>query len=266
MRARSLWMVVLVLLVAAPGFAADRTIQNGIDTWVTRGNGATFINFAKNPIPAGFFCAGSAPFSGKHFLEGVPVATGTPGALGRADTILQRLDDAVFDKRGVAVTRLQFRALNLQSIKPLETACGKFHVTVHLSGEQPITRMVITRENANGGRFVAPISLNTKVSFTPVGRATNEVFEIPMKARFPAKPYPWANKPSRPVAQVAGFVRVDTDGDSRPDLFLPGNSDFFPGHYSRPAARGAGALAEAATIGESGDFLCMDAESAHAFH
>src|SRR4029079_11874165 len=185
MRARSLWIVLLVLLVAVPGFAADRMIQNGIDSWVTRTDGSTFYSFAKNPIPAGFFCPGSAPFSGKMILKGAPVVTETRGALGRADTILQRLDDAVFDKRGRAVTRLQVRALNLQSMEPLVTSCGKFNAAVRLSGEQPITRMLIIRENSNGGRFLTPLALNVKISFTPVGRTTNEVFEIPLPVRFP---------------------------------------------------------------------------------
>src|SRR4029079_18360623 len=133
--------------------------------------------------------------------------------------------------------------------------CGKFNAAVRLSGEQPITRMLIIRENSNGGRFLTPLALNVKISFTPVGRTTNEVFEIPLQVCFPAHAIVWANQPNRPTAQVAGFVRVDTDGDGRADTFLPGTSNFFPGQRSRPVVRGKGTLAAEADV----DFLvCPD--------
>src|SRR5215210_15053 len=122
MRVRALGIVGIAFLVSslvAPVFAADRVIQNGIDVWMTPADGSTFVDFAKTPIPAGFFCSGSAPFTGRVAFQGEPVVTGTPGALGATDTIVQRLDDAVFNKRGVAVTRTQVRALSLRSVAPL---------------------------------------------------------------------------------------------------------------------------------------------------
>jgi hypothetical protein len=150
MRWRILGIVGFSLLLscfATATFAADRVIQNGIDTWVTPADGSTFVDFATTPIPAGFFCPGSAPFTGKVAFKGEPIVTGTPGALGTADTIVQRLDDAAFNKRGVARTRIQFRALSLKSLAPIATECGKFTVTATLDGAQPITRMVINRES-----------------------------------------------------------------------------------------------------------------------
>ncbi|MFL6197299.1 MAG: hypothetical protein ACJ75H_24135, partial [Thermoanaerobaculia bacterium] len=119
---------------AMPLSAADRVIQNGIDVWVTTNDGSTFIDFAKTPIPAGFFCPGSETFTTRVGFQGEPIVTGTPGALGKADTIVQRLDDAAFNKRGVAVTRIQLRALSLKSIAPFETGCGKFTASVRLDG------------------------------------------------------------------------------------------------------------------------------------
>ena len=242
MRVRLLGIILgiafLVSCFTASAFAADRVIQNGIDGWTTTDDGSTFIDFAKNPIPAGFFCPGSAAFTGRVELRGEPIVTGTPGALGATDTIIQRLDDAAFNRRGVAVTRIQFRALSLKSIAPIETGCGQFTASASLDGVQPITRMVITRENEQGGRFSAPLSLNVKMSFQPVGRVSGEAFEIPVAVRFPGSlRVPWRSKAVAPV--LAGFVLVDTDGDRVADTYLPGTSNFITGQSSRLASRGA---------------------------
>lgn len=243
MRVRALGVVgmsVLLSCLAASAFAADRVIQNGIDTWRTTEDGSTFIDFAKTPIPAGFFCASSAPFTGRVALMGEPIVTGTPGALGAADTIVQRLDDAAFNKRGVAVTRIQFRALSLKGIAPLETECGQFTVTASLDGDQPITRMRIVRENEKGGRFTGPLSLNVKMSFQPVGRVSSEALEFPVAVHFPGTVnVPWQSKSVAP--KPAGFVLVDTDNDRVADTYLPGTSNFTAGHSaSRSANEKAG--------------------------
>jgi hypothetical protein len=256
----------MICCLAAPALAADRVIQNGIDAWVTTDDGSTFIDFTKKPIPAGFFCAGSAPFTGRVALRGEPIVTDVPGALGKADTIVQRLDDAAFNKRNRAVTRLQFRALSLKGLAPLETSCGKFAVSARLDGGvQPITRMVITREDADGGRFIAPLALNIKVSFTPLGRVSRETLEVPFEIRFPAdRAFPWRAKSAAPVP--AGFVRVDTDGDLKADTFVPGTSNFFAGQSSRLAtSRGLGATAK---IGGGGQYICHDSgdEDQHCFY
>lgn len=252
MRMRSLGIMVLAFGFSTSAFAADRVIQNGIDVWMTRGDGSTFIDFAKNPIPAGFFCPGSAPFTGRVALVGEPIVTGTPGALGAADTIVQRLDDAAFNKQGVAVTRIQIRALSLKSVAPVKTACGTFTASVSLDGAQPTTRMLITREDKHGGRFSAPLWLNVKVSFTPVGRVSREVLEIPVEVRFSATPnVPWRSKAVAP--EPAGFVLVDTDGDRVADTYLPGTSNFIAGQSSRPASRKPGAVEK---IGERGQYYC----------
>lgn len=248
-----LGLALLVSCVVAPAFAADRVIQNGIDVWMTPGDGSTFVDFAKNPIPAGFFCSSSAPFTGKVAFRGVPIVTGVPGALRNADTIVQRLDDAAFDKRGVATTRIQVRALSLASIEPISTACGKFDLSVSLDGVQPTTRMRIIRDNDNGGRFFAPLSLNTKVTFTPVGRA-GDVLELALPVRFAATPnVPWS---SRGSAMLAGFVLADTDGDRSPDTYLPGTSNFTAGQSSHPVSSRKPNLA----VGASYQYTCHDGD------
>lgn len=220
-------MIVLAFLLAVPAFAADNVIYNGIDLWHTRGDGSTRVDFSRQPLPAGFFCFKSEPFSGQIVFQGVPVATNIPGALGKADTVIQRLDDAAFNKRGVALTRLQVRAMNFVSVSPVKTACGSFIATVSLDGEQPITRMRIIRDDDKGGRFVAPISVNVKISFMPVGRAMTEPLEIRKSLRFPpAKNQTWESLATPSSSKATGFLLVDTDGDRRPDTYLPGTSNF----------------------------------------
>jgi hypothetical protein len=230
MRIRLLAALAALLLVALPAFAADRVVQNGIDPWYTPGNGKTFIDFQKNPIPAGFFCSKSKPFTGRVVFQGVPVATGEAKVLGNTDTIVQRLDDAVFNRSGVAVTRIQVRALHFESTQPIQTACGAFKVEVKLNGEQPITGMRIVRQDDNGGRFFAPIAVNGKLGFTPVGWRSNEILEIDRNVRFPANQgIVWASGTGlkQKIVHRAGFVLVDTDNDHVPDTYLPGTTTGF---------------------------------------
>ncbi len=229
MRSR-LGLFAALLLTALPTLAADRVIQSGIDPWRTPGNGRTYIDFATIPLPAGFFCFKSEAFAGRIIFRGVPVATGgAPKALGKTDTIVQRLDEAVFDQNGEATTRIQVRVLHFESVKPIKTACGDYNVEVRLNGEQPITNMRIVRDNEIGGRFFAPIAVNGKLVFTPVKGKSNEILEINRNVRFPAdQGISWADRfaPKQGVRHT-GFVQVDTDNDRVPDTFLPGTTANF---------------------------------------
>ena len=231
-------MIALALLAAVPALAADGVITNGVDLWLTKGDGGTYADFSKMPIPAGFFCFKSKPFTGRIVFRGIPVATSVPGALGATDTIVQRLDDAPFNKRNVAATRIQVRALQFESIAPVKTACGPFNVKVVLDGDQPITRMRIIRENEGGGRFLAPIHVNVKLSFTPVRGAAKEILEVTRSLRFAPNPKAqWAESFPRGVVKSAGFVLADTDGDGVPDTHLPGTSNFAAGWSGRAVAK-----------------------------
>jgi hypothetical protein len=219
-------VLALVLLAAGPVSALDRTIYNGSDLWTTPGDGRTYADFAVDPIPAGFFCPSSDAFTGRIVFKGAPLAMDHPGAI---DTVVQRLDDAVFNKAGVAATRIQVRALSLESVAPIKTACGSFKAVVSLEGEQPVTRMRIIRDNAKGGRYLAPLALNVRIAFVPAGAvAAVEKLEIRQQVRFPATPNTWTGAATG-VARVKGFLRVDTDGDRVADTFVPGTSNFVPG-------------------------------------
>ena len=224
-------MLVLSLLFSLSPLAADPMIQRGIDVFTTLADGKTYYDFAFSPIPAGFFCKGSKPFTGRVAFKGLPLTTGTPGELGAADTIIERLDDAVFDTQGVAVTRLQFRALSLVSIAPVQTACGAFHVYVSLGGKQRVTTMNILRTQEGGGNFVAPLAVDVRMTFIPVKPARHKAarnLEFTGSFTFPANPMPWSLRKSA-MAKGRGPVVVDTNGDLVPDTRLPGTSNFAPG-------------------------------------
>jgi hypothetical protein len=232
---RAFILFALVLLAAGSAFAADRAILSGSDLWTTPGDGSTFADFGLEPIPAGFFCAGSAPFTGQIAFRGVPVASDDPEALGTTDTIVQRLDDAVFNKRGVARTRLQVRALSLESMAPFKTSCGSFKAVAALAGDQPITSMRIVRDSAVGGRFWAPLALNVKITFIPVGRnAQRGKLELVQSIRFDATPIAWGSEPVRPGRESKALF-VDTDGDGVPDSEVPSSSNFAAGARNKLA-------------------------------
>ncbi|HEX7185984.1 MAG TPA: hypothetical protein VF756_29435 [Thermoanaerobaculia bacterium] len=210
--------------------AADPVIRRGIDTFTTTDNGKTYYDFAQTPIPAGFFCARSAAFTGRIAFKGLPLETEVPGQLRGADTVIERLDDAVFAANNTAVTRIRFRALSLVSIAPLRTACGAFHVYVSLADRQRVTRMRIRRTQENGGTFVAPLAVNVRLTFIPVKPAKKGArrLELTGDFTFPGKPIPWSSTAGARTKGISSAV-VDTNGDLAPDALLSGTSNFFPG-------------------------------------
>jgi hypothetical protein len=218
--------VVLVLAGAAAAFAAE-PIHKGVDLWITVA-GRAQTTFADEPIPAGFFCPGSQPFTGTVAFKGVPLAAAPAKSLGKIDTVVRRLDDAVFDDKGQAATRIQLMALSLASIAPIETSCGKYDVAVTLApGEQPITTMRIFRTEAMGGTYSAPLALNVKAVFTPVAGDPSARRELTRRVDLgPAEHSAWAYVT---MPRNSGRIRIDTDGDGRPDTLLPGPSNFRAG-------------------------------------
>jgi hypothetical protein len=232
--------LVFSLLLGLPLLAADPVIERGIDVFITPANGTTYYDFTNSPIPAGFFCKGSKAFTGRVTFKGLPLATGAPGQLRGADTVIERLDNAVLNADGTATTRLQFRALSLVSIAPVKTICGDFHVYVTLAGKQRVTTMNIHRTQEGGGNFVAPLALNVRVAFIPVKPARNKAprnLELTTSFTFPASPLPWSFADGASAKRI-GFVMVDTNGDLAPDTALPGTSNFRPGASpDRPALK-----------------------------
>jgi len=217
--------VALLALVVVP--LSAQVIESGTDLWRTQGDGTTYASFAINPLPAGFFCEGSQPFAGDVTFRGVPVAVQPAGVLGITDTVIHRLDDAVFDANGVATTRIQMKAMAFEGVEMLRNECGAFRVGVELDGVQPITEMKIVREEANGGRFIAPISVNVNITFTPVDHG-GETLRLARELRFPPAAHAvWSQRPEKGFAQVGGEFQVDTDNDGVVDTLLPGTSRAF---------------------------------------
>ncbi len=231
MRKRNAFAVLVIsLLLGLSPLAADPVIQRGIDVFTTPADGTTYYSFSQTPIPAGFFCKGSKAFTGRLALKGLPLATETQGQLVGGDTVVERLDDAVFDAKGTAVTRIQFRALSLVSMAPIRTSCGAFHVHVSLGGPQRVTTMSIHRTQEGGGSFVAPLAVNARMTFIPVKPARNKAarpLELTGSFTFPPLSLPWSF--TEGGARATGTVVVDTNGDLTPDTPLPGTSNFLPG-------------------------------------
>jgi hypothetical protein len=235
MSTRSTLLVALaVLFLAALPAAAAEPILRGIDTWTTIPE-RTFADLRDNPIPAGFFCKDSQAFAGLIYLKGVPIMAEN-GVLGQIDTIVERVDDAVFNKRGVAFTRVRLRALQLTSVETFKTACGEYRVDATLDGEQPLSRMRILRENHKGGRFIVPLAVNSKLIFTRVDNEA-ERFEVTEHVVFPPNPLNrWAYRRFSPIGKhVAAPLVVDTDWDGTPDTRMPAQSNFAPGAFNRDA-------------------------------
>lgn len=225
-----LWLASL-----SPLAAAAPMIERGIDVFTTVADGKTFYDFSRDPIPAGFFCRDSKPFKGRIEFKGLPVATEIPGQLGSADTVVERLDDAVFDSKGTATTRLQFRALSLASTAPIKTSCGAFHAYVSLAGRQRVTTMLIHRMQEGGGSFVAPLAADVRLTFIPVKAGKNpRKLELRQRFTFPATSLPWSFARG---TKGRDSVVVDTDGDLIPDSRVPGLSNFAAGLKPRASSK-----------------------------
>jgi hypothetical protein len=161
-------------------------------------------------------------------LRGLPIETETPGQLRGADTVVERLDDAAFNRNGVASTRVRFRALSLVSIAPIRTSCGAFHIYVTLAGKQRVTTMRIYRSHERGGTFDVPLSVSVRLTFVPVKGGNSRKLELAGNVTFPDKTIPWSWE-GGPGMKRIGAVVVDTNGDLKPDTRLSGTSNFAPG-------------------------------------
>ena len=143
------------------------------------------------------------------------------------------MDASFFSGREVATTRVQVKVISFVGIRPVETVCGAYLVKASLAGEQPVTEMIIVRDNENGGSFYAPLSLNIRLTFTPVNGGAP--LELVRPLRFPAKPLSaWTEEPAKRNI-YSSFVGVDTDADGVVDLMLPGTSNFSAGFKGVPS-------------------------------
>lgn len=227
----------ILTVLALPATALEPIIYNGSDLWITPGDGTTFADFRHIPVPADFFCSGSVPFAGKIIFEGVPLKTEPADVLGPTDTIVHRLDNAVFDENGFASTRIQMAAMEFRGIEPFRNECGTFEVGVVLEGEQPITEMRIYQDGLGHGHFEADISVNIRMTFTPVDHAGPQL-SLYRNLAFAPSINVWSNRPGDGIVHRQGFFHVDTDSDRIADTFIPGSSRNFVAGYAGKADRG----------------------------
>ncbi|HYG64615.1 MAG TPA: hypothetical protein VEL74_18695 [Thermoanaerobaculia bacterium] len=212
----------MLALAAGVPVSADNVVRKGVDAWTTV-KGFTQTSFAKDPIPAGFFCEGSQPFTGTIVMKGAPLATKPAQGLGEpADTVVARLDDAVFNAKGEATTRIQLKALSLAGLEPIETGCGLYDVSVRLDGEQPVTTMKIVKTSAKGGSYEAPLALNVKVVFTPVTGDVKGVRELSRRVNLGPGTHSVWTFAERP--RYEGSIWIDSDGNGKPDMQVRGSN------------------------------------------
>lgn len=148
---------ILLLVLAAVPALAQRVIPGGKDVWVTPANGQTAFTFPDGDVESLCGAAPSSAWGHQVALEGVPM-TGSDW-----DTMVVRLDDAVFNSSGVAQTRAQVARLEFRSISTTVTPCGTLYFTVGLAGSQPVTTMTIVRTTPGGGLFSADIAVSVEI-------------------------------------------------------------------------------------------------------
>lgn len=149
--------ILFALLAAVPVAAQD--IPKGTDYWRTPLNGTKF-KFPEKEVEG--LCKAQPDNSWNHevALRGVP-AQGSDW-----DSAVERLEDAKFDKNGVATTRVRFQSLFLISTTPSDTPCGRLIWTARLAkGRQRVTPMTITKKGptGRGGVFSAELALRVEM-------------------------------------------------------------------------------------------------------
>ncbi len=210
--------ILLVSLVALP--AAAQTIPAGPDFWVTPSNSLTRYTFPEKDVESLCGATPSTTWNHKVTLKGIP-ATGSD-----YDTVVGRLDNAVFDTNGNASTRIQVRALNLASAAPQSTPCGTLNWTVRLAGQQAITVMKLRRTSAKGGFFSADIAVNVEFRATRNGIYLGSLF-YNLVLPDPAAGTPWSFGPAGEFR--AGMTETNNCIDVLRDKLLgyPSDSSHF---------------------------------------
>lgn len=226
------------------------TIRNGDDSWVTPAAGS-FVNFAANPVPAGFFGAGSNAFGGTvGFVGNPPIPTGPAGALGTADTVVSRLDTMTFPALGVRNTRIQIRALTLKSTAPITVTYGggateTWDVQLTLSTvvvPQPIGNMAVTLSCVNGGgSFTSNLPVVPRFLFTNTATLVTLVLDcgtagngvcgpVTINANSCwSRPAPLGPAGNACVQPLPPGVNVDGNLDGLFEYVTIGRRDFIPG-------------------------------------
>lgn len=207
------------------------SITAGIDTWVTPDDQSTYLDL---DFPAGFFCNGESAFTSRRvFLKGKPITTSPVNALGPADTIIERHEDAEFIDN-VATTEITVLALSLQSRGKLVIQCPSgtheyWTAYVGLDGPQSAGTITIYRADASaeGGTFDSEFTVNARIDFvSSTGLTAGPLTDT---ALITSTDSDWTHEPGPSAVVFNSTVWVDTDCDGNPDTATPGTSNFAPG-------------------------------------
>jgi hypothetical protein len=236
-------LLALGVLLAVPAVAqpAAQTLNPGTVLLSTPAGAGTAVDFAGTPLPADFFCPGSAPFGGVVALQGVPLATNPPGIAGGADTVVEHLTTGTFNTSGVATFAAVLRAMHLRSSTDLQIVCSdgtttSWRVDVCACGPQTATKVVAKLDPACNTCGVAggTLAVSVCVTFTEVntGRVAGPVRQNLTLSLTNSNtgPTPWCFKPGQgePVANQP--FQVDTNCDNQPDLTVRPSANFHTGY------------------------------------
>src|ERR1700710_703980 len=228
---RTRWILgILGVLLALPALAGPPTITKGIDIFST--SSGTAADFSAPPLPAGFFCAGSAPFSGTIPLTGVPLTPLPAGIAGSTDTIVERLADGVFGSSGTTTIPVVVRALKVQASSSFSVFCPgvgttDWRVDACLCGPQKKTLITASIDPAceKCGEFSGTLSVDACLRFTRLDTGAT-LGPVPQGLILDIDSEPWCYEPGARETVISGSFLVDATCSGDPSLSLPGTSNF----------------------------------------
>jgi hypothetical protein len=180
-----LLLLILVVMMSCAKKPDTTTIPAGFDLFRTDPE-TTFFNFEKMPIPAGFFAADSAPFTGTvKFSGGILPSSHFKGReLTQVDTIVRREQPVTLSSTYPASNKVsvEMTGLSLFSEHPIQVQVGKqmelWDVQVDLSARRPSKGvMTITKTDAYGGTFESQLTVYPVFRFTRVSDAQERILD-----------------------------------------------------------------------------------------
>ncbi|MEM7482883.1 MAG: hypothetical protein AAF481_17045 [Acidobacteriota bacterium] len=260
MKLKGMLVIAAALILASPLVAqvvAPVTVNfaAGDDGWTTFNDGGTYLRFDLNPLPAGFFGAGSNAMASKVTLFGQPIANS--GGLGAGiDTIVRRMaPTGNLSVGSCASVPIDFQALHLESNPFTVTYSGgssetwKIVAGLSLTSAQPIGSMTICRTCGNGGTFDANLRAYFLLRYVRVSPAPAIQFtqdcgagDCP-EATFNATGADWTVKSAlggMNLGALPANVQVDVDADGNPDSATTIGSNSFTGGMKICGTSGSG--------------------------
>jgi hypothetical protein len=230
---RKMVFMALALGLAALPVLADNTVTHGSDLFQTAGDGSTY---AQVSVPAGYFCTGSAAWSGTITLTGVPVVTSPANVLGNTDTVVERLADTTFDGSGNATVNAIVRVANFKATGPISvtgcTGSSLWDVRSSAAPTQSAFAMTLHRTSptATGGTFDSDVTISPRLTFTQEGTGGLVHTLDQSTIHFTTSGASWTHQPGAGgLTYTTGSVQVDTDGDGVADTTVPPTSNFAAG-------------------------------------